>query len=562
MKNKPNGWTRREFIRYGAGTAGALLYSASSFSKSPSGPTAKAGNRRPNIILMLADDMGYSDLGCYGSEIHTPHIDALARGGIRFGQFYNTARCCPTRASLLTGLYPHQAGIGHMTEDYGVPAFRGDLNRQCVTIAEALKLGGYTTLMTGKWHITPVNKSKHNWPLQRGFDRFFGTILGAGSYYDPVTLTRGNESIETPGGDFYYTTAIGENAVRFVDEYGGKENPFFMYVPFTSPHWPLHALEKDIAKYKGSYELGWDELRARRHKRMIEMGLVDERWGLTPRDERVPAWKDVEHKKWEARRMEVYAAQIDSMDQAVGQIMGKLRQLGIEQDTLILFLADNGGCAEVIQPTWTGMYLPKRTLDGRPVRLGNDPSVMPGPEENYQSYGIAWANASNTPFRLYKHWVHEGGIATPLIAYWPDGIKQANTITQQPGHLIDIMATCVDVAQIEYPSTYNGNAITPMEGKSLVRVFEGSRHEGHEPIYWEHEGNRAVRQGNWKLVSRYRRETGGTWELYDLERDRTEMNNLVEKHKDKVADLSGMYADWAERARIMPWKTLMDRLRS
>ena len=510
-------------------------------------------NPRPNVILMMADDMGFSDLGCYGSEIETPHLDGLAGSGIRFTQFYNTARCCPTRASLLTGLYPHQAGIGHMMRDYGVPGYRGDLNRRCVTIAEALKPTGYHTLMCGKWHITPLNGSKQNWPRQRGFDRFFGTIHGAGNFFNPVTLTRENKLIEPESEKFYYTTALGDQAAKFIKEYGLKGDPFFLYVAFTSPHWPLHARDKDIGKYKGRYDTGWDQLRTERHKRMMEMGLVDEKWPLTPRDERVLPWTQALHKAWHARRMEVYAAQVDAMDQAVGRILRKLRQMGLEENTLILFLADNGGCAEEIQPRAKGLHIPRKTRDGRPVQVGNVTSVMPGPEETYQSYGVPWANASNTPFRLYKHWVHEGGIATPLIAHWPAGIAQAGSITHQPGHLIDIMATCLDLAQAEYPTRYGDHGIIPLEGKSLVPVLEGRERKPHEAIYWEHEGNRAVRQGNWKLVSRYRKATGGKWELYDLDADRAEMNNLIEKYPKKAAEFVQRYKAWAERTNVEPW---------
>lgn len=517
----------------------------------------QARGRRPNIIVMMADDMGISDVGCYGSEIDTPNIDRLASGGLRFTQFYNAARCCPTRASLLTGLYPHQAGVGHMMNDYGLPGYRGDLNRKCVTLAEALKPAGYTTLMSGKWHVTPIGSPQDNWPRQRGFDRFFGTIHGAGSFYDPVSLTLENEPISADAEGFYYTTEIGKYAASFIDQYGGEDDPFFLYMPFTSPHWPLHAFEEDIAKYKGRYDGGWDRLRAERHARMIELGLVDEEWPLTSRDEEVPAWEDAEHKEWQARRMEVYAAQIDVMDRAVGQVLSKLDEKGITDNTLILFLADNGSCAEELRGgnRSRSPHVPYEARDGRPVQAKNDPMVMPGPEETYQSYGIPWANASNTPFRRYKHWVHEGGIATPLIAHWPEKIKQAGELTDQPGHLIDIMATCLDAAGAEYPTTHAGEQITPLEGKSLLPIFDGRQRDQHEAIYWEHEGNRAVRRGNQKLVSRYGPATGGAWELYDLDADRTEMNDLAPTRPEQVAELSEMYEAWARRANVVPWKS-------
>jgi arylsulfatase len=440
-----------------------------------------------------------------------------------------------------------------MMGDYGLPGYRGDLNQNCVTIAEALKPAGYSTLMSGKWHVTPANESKHNWPMQRGFDRFYGTIHGAGSFYDPVTLTRGNDPIEPEGSNFYYTTAIGENAAKFIEDAAGGDAPFFLYVPFTAPHWPLHAFDRDIAEYQRRYDAGWDALREERHKRMIQAGIVDSRWPLTRRDAEVPAWEEEENKAWQARRMEVYAAQVDVMDRAVGTIVDKLSGLGLLDNTLILFLADNGGCAEELAPRGRGLHFSAKTRDGLRVRLGNNPKVMPGPPDTYQSYGIPWANASNTPFRRYKHWVHEGGIASPLIAHWPARITRRNELTHERAHLIDIMATCVDAAGAEYPSEFNGNAITPLEGKSLLPVLEGGQRAGHDALYWEHEGNRAVRQGNWKLVSQF--SNRNRWELYDLEADRTEIKNLIDDQSTKAEELIALYDAWAGRAQVAPWRS-------
>lgn len=434
-------YTRRNFIK--AMGFGAAAFAVPGFTKASE--SRAEIQQRPNIVLIMADDMGYSDIGCFGGEIQTPNLNALATGGLRFTQFYNTARCCPTRASLITGLYPHQAGVGHMMEDKGYEAYHGDLNNRCVTIAEVLKLAGYSTYMAGKWHVTRFrgpDGPKHNWPRQRGFDRFFGTIHGAGSYYDPCSLTRDNTQIP-PGDDFYYTNAIADNAVTFISEHK-TDNPFFMYIPFTAPHWPMHALPKDIAKYKGRYDKGWDALRAERHKRIIEMGIVDEKWKLTPRDRNVPPWEQAKDKEWFARRMEVYAAMVDCLDQNVGRIVEQLKKSGKFENTLIFFLADNGGCAEeygsrgpikpdpskpvVLKPMDKNELQPdmqpKVTRDGRPVRTGR--GVMPGPADTYIAYGKPWANASNTPFRLYKHWVHEGGISTPLITHWPARIKAHN----------------------------------------------------------------------------------------------------------------------------------------
>jgi arylsulfatase len=509
---------------------------------------------KPNIVVILADDMGFSDLGCYGSEIATPNIDRLAAGGVRFTQFYNNARCCPTRASLLTGLYPHQAGVGHMVQDLGSPAYRGDLNHRCVTIAEVLHSGGYHTAMAGKWHVTPLTASKDNWPRQRGFDDFFGLIGSVRSYYDPPTLTRDNTPIKADKG-FYLTDRITDHAVGSIEKLTRTKEPFFLYVAYTAPHWPMHALPDDIAKYRDKYRIGWDELRQRRHRRMIEMGLVDRRWALTPRDERAPAWSDAADKEWQERRMAVYAAMIDRMDAGVGRILKQLDESGQADNTLILFLSDNGGCAEEIPAKWRGQMFPMTTRDGRPTKVGNDPAALPGPDDVFQSYGLPWANASNTPFRLYKHWVHEGGIATPLIVRWPALIHKPS-ITHQVGDIIDIMATCLDVAGVEYPEKFKGRGILPQEGKSLLPIFQGKTRPGHEALFWEHEGNRAVRQGQWKLVTEER----GGWELYDLEADRTELHNLAAKQPEKVKELSALYEQWAKKVGVVPWSELEKRV--
>ena len=569
-----DGLDRRQFLRFAGGaTAAAAFPLGCGTTPDP----RSASSDKPNIVVIMADDMGFSDIGCYGGEIETPNIDALADGGLRFRQFYNTARCCPTRAALLTGLYQHQAGVGHMMAAYSkdgevIPAYQAKLNRECVTFGEALRPAGYTTLMSGKWHVTPsvdrdkaTDIDKSNWPRQRGFDRFWGTIHGAGSFYDPVTLTDENDPIKPESNDFYYTTAIAENAVRLIDE-SPRDKTFFLYMAFTSPHWPLHAPDEDIAPYKGKYDTGWDELRNQRHQRMIEMGVIKKEWDLTPRDEVVVPWEEAENKEWQSRRMEVYAAQITVMDRAIGQLVDKLKQLGVFDNTLIFFLADNGGCAEELYTDSTGLHIPKTTLDGRPVKLGNDPTDMPGQDDDYQSYGVPWANASNTPFRLYKHWVHEGGISSPLVVHWPQGVTVPGTWTDQPGHLIDIMATCLDVAGAEYPKTYEGHEITPLEGESLRPIFSGQDRNGHsDGIFWEHEGNRAVRVGKWKLVSKWTAASIGgrpraepidnQWELYDIDADRTEMHNLAAEMPEKVEELAQMWQAWADRAGVVEWRS-------
>jgi arylsulfatase len=541
------------------------------------GSTVSAAAPRPNIVVIMADDMGFSDIGCYGGEIETPHLDALAAGGLRFTQFYNTARCCPTRASLLTGLYPHQAGVGHMTSDRGYDGYRGDLNESCVTIAEVLTGAGYETYMAGKWHVTKGTRPegpKHNWPLQRGFDRFYGTITGAGSFFDPSTLTRDNSFI-SPFADseyqpeqFYYTDAISDHAVRFIAEHHRQRGkvPFFLYVAYTAAHWPMHALPQDIEKYRGTYDAGYEAIRAARDRRLRDLGFIKEEWGLSPQAEQ---WDEQPHQAWEARNMEVFAAMIDAMDRGIGRIVDSLEQTGHMSNTLVMYLQDNGGCAETMGraantsrpsgprrdrpslPPLPDDYLqpdtiPKQTRDGYPIRQG--PDVMAGPSDTYIGYGQGWANVSNTPFREYKHWVHEGGISTPLIVHWPAGIDQTGDLVREPAHLIDIMATCVDLAGAAYPNHRNGQPIKPMEGLSLVPAFAGES-LGRRTLFWEHEGNRAIREGDWKLVAKGKE---GDWELYNLADDRSELRNLASKYPDRVNELAAQWQAYAERANVLP----------
>ncbi|PCJ60883.1 MAG: arylsulfatase [Planctomycetota bacterium] len=521
---------------------------------------------KPNVILILNDDMGYSDLGCYGGEIETPNLDWLAKRGLRYTQFYNTARCCPSRASLLTGMYPQQADVGHMIGDDGIDGYLGNLSNKCVTIAEALKLGGYSTYMSGKWHVTKdIDDKKDNWPNQRGFEDFYGILGGAASYYEPRSLNRNNERIDPPSGEYYLTDAISDEAIRQIKGHNEnkKDQPFFQYVAYTAPHWPLHAYEEDIKKYKGRFDAGWDDLRKERLERMVAMGIINESWRLTERDSRVEEWENAKDKSWQARRMEVYAAQIDRMDQGIGRIVDSLKETNSLENTLIIFLADNGGCAEEISEEWGhriaegGVGGSFNTRDGREVRYGNTSDISPGGEDTYASYGIPWANVSNTPFRLYKHWVHEGGISTPFIAHWPSGIKAQGELRQQPAQLPDVMATILDIAGIEYPKVCNENSIKPLEGVSMVPTFTNQIHE-REVLYWEHEGNKAIRKGKWKLVLRHPNE----WELYDIEEERTELNNVSKDFPDVVNELTALYEKWAEKCEVKPWEELLELRRN
>jgi arylsulfatase A-like enzyme len=524
--------------------------------------------RKPDIVLILNDDMGFSDIGCYGGEVETPNLDRLAKGGLRFSQFYNTARCSPSRASLLTGLHPHQTSVGVLTYDMGPEGYAGNLNHRCVTIAEALKPAGYRSYLSGKWHVSSnLRQPTDSWPMQRGFDKFYGTIIGAGSFYDPNTLTRGNENIEhearEPG--FFYTDAISDNAAEFIRAHAKEhaDKPFFEYVAYTAPHWPLHAHDEDIAKYKGRFDKGWDKLREERLERLVAAGILERDWPLSDRDPTQPPWTKAEHKAWLLRCMEVYAAQIDRMDQGIGRILNVLEETGRLDDTLVIFMADNGACAEDIPEGVSVDELVNRlmlarshTRSGEPVHFGNDPERMPGPENTYQSYGAAWANLSNAPFRFYKHWIHEGGIATPLIFHWPAGIEARNAVRHSPGYLPDIMATVLDITGTPYPKEWPGRDLAPLEGHSLRSAFAREQ-ETRPPMFWEHEGNAAVRIGKWKLVRDYPK----PWELYDMAADRTELTDLAAKHPDRVHEMAAQYEAWAERCGVIPREKILQVMR-
>lgn len=517
---------------------------------------------QPNIIIILNDDMGYSDLGCYGGEIQSPNLDYLAENGLKFTEFYNTARCAPSRASLLTGLHPHQTGIGILVSDDRPEGYTGTLNRNCVTIAEVLQEKGYRTYMSGKWHLChEIRKPNDAWPNKRGFDHFYGIITGATPYYWPRTLVRDNQNIEKEAKmnpDFYLTDAITNNAIQYLLDHfkSYKNSPFFLYVAYTAPHWPLHAKDKDVQKYRGQFDSGWDKLRQERLKQMIKKGIIHPDWLLTPRDSGEKPWEDVIHKDWEARRMEVYAAQIDAMDQGIGKILDTLQEHNQLNNTFILFLSDNGGCAEEILSYYrVGAQLgvfPEgrpRTKYNKRVKFGNITRNIPGPEDTYMSYGRAWANLSNTPFRLYKHWTHEGGIATPFIVHYPDGIPFKGELRAQPAFLPDIMATILDLTGASYPISYHGNEIYPLEGVSLIPVFN-EKSLGERKLFFEHEGNAAVRDGKWKLVRNY----PGDWELYNMMDDRTELHNIIQEHPQKANELIRAYETWAKRVRVFPRK--------
>lgn len=562
--------SRRQFIRRTAIGAAGLCALGGKWLGETSGSAIPGA--KPNVLLILADDMGYSDIGCYGSEIRTPNLNRLAQTGVRFSQAYNTARCCPSRAALLTGLYPHQAGVGHMVANWRRPAYQGYLRTDCVTIAEVMRDAGYRTWMTGKWHVggnqapndpttwhpgTPDQPS----PPDRGFDRFFGTLGGAGSYYKPPILMDQGKFITAPQEGFYYTQAIGDHACGMIRESVAEKKPFFGYVAFTAPHWPLHALPEDIERYRDRYRKGWDVLRNERHEKLKSLGLVSSRWPLSPRDQRSPAWDSLyaQRRDWESMRMAVYAAMIDRLDQNVGRILDCLDATGQRENTVVIFLADNGGCEEHLKED--GSNIKRYDLpmtNGVHPKLGNIPDLIPGPENTFMSYGVSWANASNTPFRQFKKWVHEGGIATPLIVNHPGLKESAGRISHDPCHNIDIMPTVLEIAGVAHPQTYHDQRMTPLEGVSLMPFITGRGAIAERPLFWEHMGNRAVRVGALKLVS----DNAVPWELYDLESDRTELHDLISKSPASASELEKRYEQWSRRVGVEDFNELQKKFRS
>lgn len=503
--------------------------------------------KKPNIIIILADDMGYSDINCFGSDIQTPNINAMAKTGLVMTNFYNASRCCPSRASLLTGLYQHQAGVGDMVNTRTEPAYQGYLNHNCVTIAEALKTGGYNTYMAGKWH---VGTAPENWPVKRGFDHYFGLIDGAGSYFTPTAPYRPNQKLTvalddkpfTPGPNWYSTDNYADYAVKYIKDNKATGKPFFLYMAFTSPHWPLQALPEDIAKYKGKFMKGWDALREERLKKMIALGIVPQDTKLSPRDPNVPEWNSLtEAEKVDFDdKMAVYSAMVDRMDQNIGRIRQALKETGVDQNTLIMFLSDNGASSEY---TKGNGFLPEILAAAK--KPASDPT-------SFTTYGFPGANVSNTPLRLFKHWEYEGGTATPFIANGPSIIKK-HIQSAQPGHLIDLMATCLDAAGVAYPKTYNGNIITPTEGISLLPLMQGKSWKGNNALFFEHEGNRAVRRGDWKLVSQY---PENKWQLYNIKTDRAELNDLSTQYPDRMKAMIALYDEWAPRAGVVSFDKL------
>ena len=479
---------------------------------------------RPNFILIMVDDMGYSDIGCYGGEVKTPNLDQLAQNGLRFTQFYNSAKCHTTRAELLTGNYAYSIGDNNM--EHGA------------TFGEVLRPIGYRTLISGKWHQVPL-------PTTRGFDRYYGLADGCSNFFNPGINARPGEGLPgrkrkslrrwaiedkvimgytNPDKKFYHTDAFTSYAIDRLDEYRNEDKPFVLYLPYTAPHYPLHAWPEDIAKYRGKYKIGWDEIRKQRFKRMNKMGIIGPDHKLTPRASK--AWDDLSDEQQDAEdlKMAVYAAMIDRVDQNLGRLFAKVKELGEWDNTLIMFLTDNGACSE--QPNTT-------------------PDIPPGPVESYRTVSVGWANASNTPYRKFKSTDYEGGIRTPFIAHWPGVIKPG--MTNQVGHIIDISATFRDITGAKYPKQIQDKKTKPPVGKSLLPIFKGDERKPHKEIFWRFNRANAVRQGDLKVVR-----AGKVWELYDLKADPTETNNLAKERPMKTAELSQMWEDWNEECKKRP----------
>jgi arylsulfatase A-like enzyme len=511
---------------------------------------AQAG-RRPNVLLIVADDLGFSDLGCYGGEIETPNLNRLASNGVRWTQFYTTARCCPSRAAILTGQYPHRVGVGHMVTDLGQPGYRGKLSENAATIAEVLRPAGYRTYMSGKWHVGTPDPTRH------GFEQFYGTLISAQTFWDPSTYLRlppGSRTRSYNKDEFYGTDALTDYALEFLDNARQTpDHPWFLCLAYNSPHFPLQARRDDIAKYRDRYAAGWDALREERLARMKKLGVAPASTRLSPRSpftnfgetrkEENPAWGSLpaERRADLARRMAIYAAMVDRMDQNIGRITADLRSRGQLDNTVIVFLSDNGACAE-----WDPFGFDGRSGPDNTLHHGADLEKMGGPG-TYHSAGSGWANASNTPWRMYKHYAHEGGISSPCIMHWPAGLKRQGAIEPTPAHLIDLMPTIVEVSGSPYPRRLGSREILPMAGASLMPTLRGQKTPART-LYFEHEGARGVREGRYKLTA----VRDGPWQLYDIQEDRTEMQDLAGKKSKTVEALSKKWDAWAAENQVTP----------
>ena len=557
--------TRRRVLQ-GSGAVAAALALASctnTAEKTGDAPTTTAPGtgttttpspnaKRPNIVLILADDMGFADLGCWGSEIATPNIDKLAENGWRFTQMHNNPRCTVTRGALLTGLYPTQAGVGFNTGNYGTPAYQGYLNDSCVTLGEALGTAGYRTAIAGKWNVAPWGHSTPGLPHDRGFERSLCEVGGdALTYFDTVRYLNGEIIGRSKDPNYYFTRSVTGFAVGSIKEFHASGDPFFIYAAYTAPHFPLQAPEADVAPYNGAYAEGWDAIWQRRYENGVAAGIIDPAWAIPRPGPGTTPYEKSRNLDWQQRRMEVYAAQISIMDDGVGKIVTELESLGILDNTLIVFLSDNGACSELVRPG--NKHAQEITRNGLPMVAGNIASVMPGPSNTFQSYGVDWAHVSNTPFRMYKRWTEEGGISTPMVASWP-GTLSPGGLDHRLLHVMDVMPTFLELAGVPYPETYAGLPITPVEGQSFASVLAGEEDQADWSrsglLFWEHMGHRAARQGDWKLVSEL---PEGGWELFNMASDRTETVDVSRQNPEVVATLSSAYDVWKARVGVRTW---------
>lgn len=527
---------------------------------------------RPNIIVILADDLGYSDLGCYGGEINTPNINYLASQGIRYKSFYNISRCCPTRASLLTGIYNHDAGIGEMTTDRGEDGYRGYLTENTVTLAEVLKSAGYHTAMTGKWHVSntieqPTKEKQLNWlnhktnfpafspieqyPTNRGFEKFFGTLWGVIDYFDPFSLVSGTKPITSVPKDYYHTDAINDTAATYIKEFAKDDKPFFLYIAENAPHWPLQAKPEDIEKYKDTYKVGWEAIRKDRYEKMVKMGLIDPKTTkLSPRLNADLTWDANPDKIWDARAMAVHAAMIDRMDQGIGRVLDALKETNQLENALILFLSDNGASPEISANYGIGFDRPSETRDGEKIDYPVNKIILPGSQTTFGSIGPRWANVANTPYKLAKAQSYEGGIRTPMIAFWPTGLKaKKGGFSNQVGHVMDFMKTFVELTGAQYPKRYKNHQINPMQGVSLIPSFNGKADEGHSELFNEHFGARYARSAEWKIVAKPQEKF---WHLYKIDEDESEVNDLASQFPEKVKELDTKWNAWAKANNVLP----------
>ncbi|WDE99245.1 arylsulfatase [Lentisphaera profundi] len=514
-------------------------------------------SQKPNIILILVDDLGFSDLGCYGGEIETPNIDRLGNTGLRMTQVYNSARCCPTRAALMTGLYPHQTGVGFMTADNGKPGYRGVLNNRCVTTASLLQKSGYKTYLAGKWHLRGKNGSECT-PTNRGFDEFYGPFHDYASFYRKelyFRLPKNRKALAETNKDFYATDAITDYALSFIDEARSAKQPYYLYLAYNAPHFPLQAPKELIDKYVKTYEKGWDHIRETRFQKMQELGIISKNItisakGIVPKvpnrnkdsqyyGKEIPAWNslDLARRKDLTRRMATFAAMVDSVDQNIGRVLKDLEENNELDNTCIFFLSDNGACAE-----WDPHGFDNNPYPQNLLHEGDDLNKI-GQKGSFHSYGSGWANACNTPLSSYKHYTYEGGISSPTIIHFPSELARKGTIAREPQHVIDIAATILDIAEVTYPKGWHGQELYPIQGKSLLPFIKGQK-ASQAPLYFEHEGNRAIRQGKWKLLwINYTQK----WQLYNIDNDRSETSDLSSQHPEKVAELSKMWNSWAEK---------------